>query len=319
MDVGELGEFGLIDRLAQAGVAHPRLLVGIGDDAAVWEEDGRYLLLTTDSLVAGVHFLPDRHPWEDLGWKALAVSVSDVMAMGGVPEVALVTLALPPETLVAHVDALYRGLEECARAYGVALAGGDIVRSAAVSIGVALVGRALTDGGRPLLLRRDAARPGHAVAVSGPLGDSAAGLRRLLAGAPAHDPLVQAHLRPRPPLALGQEAARRGVPCGIDVSDGLLQDLGQVARMSGVGIEVWAHRLPLSSRLREAFPQEALSLACAGGEDYQLVLAGEEEALGGLGLQVIGRVVEGEGVRLLDEAGRDITPTIRGWDHLRRR
>ncbi len=319
MDVGELGEFALIDRLARALGRHPRLLVGIGDDAAVWEEKGGFLLFTTDSLVAGVHFLPERHPWEDLGWKALAVNVSDVMAMGGVPEVALVTLALPPETRLAWVDALYQGLEECAQAYGVALAGGDIVRAPLLVVTVALVGRALVEGDRPLLLRRDGARPGHVVAVSGPLGESAAGLRRLLAGAPTNDPLVRAHLRPRPPLALGQEAARRGIPCGIDVSDGLLQDLGQVARASGVGVEVWAPRLPVSPRVQEAYPQEALALACTGGEDYQLVLVGEEATVRALGLEPIGQVVEGEGVRLLDETGRDITPQEGGWDHLRRR
>jgi len=322
VEVREIGEFGLIERLRRALTGgHPRLLVGVGDDAAVWRAEGRFLLFTIDSLVSGVHFLPGRHPWEDVGWKALAVNISDIMAMGGVPEVAVVALALPPDMPLDHVDSLYQGLEECARTYDVALAGGDIVQAPQVSIGVALVGRALEGPEGPLLLRRDGARPGHVVAVSGPLGESAAGLRRLLAGAPADDPLVRVHLRPHPPLALGQEAARKGIPCAIDISDGLLQDLGHVARMSGVGIELWAHRIPIPQEVWSAFPREALTLACAGGEDYQLALVGREDIVLSLTPPptVIGRVIEGEGVRVLDERGHDVTPQERGWNHLRQR
>jgi Thiamine monophosphate kinase len=234
----------------------------------------------------------------------------------------VVALALPPDMPLEHVDSLYQGLEECARTYDVTLAGGDIVQGPVVSIGVALVGRALEGPDGPLLLRRDGARPGHVVAVSGPLGESAAGLRRLLAGAPLDDPLVRAHLRPHPPLALGQEAARKGIPCAIDISDGLLQDLGHVARMSGVGIELWAHRIPHPSGGVVGLPP--------GGPDpwpapaartTSSALAGREEVILSLTPPptVIGRVVEGEGVKVLDERGHDVTPQERGWNHLRQR
>ncbi|MDO8612946.1 MAG: thiamine-phosphate kinase, partial [Dehalococcoidia bacterium] len=201
MKVSDLGEFGLIERLAKAaGAEQPEsLIVGIGDDAAAWRLNDAVMLATTDTLVEGVHFLPGRTPWADLGWKALAVNVSDIAAMGGLPQYALVTLALPPQTAVPDVDALYDGLRECAREYGVAIAGGDVVRAPQVAITVALLGQAEVDGGgRPRLMRRDAARAGYAIAVTGTLGDSAAGLRRLKDGAPADDPLVRAHLRPRP-------------------------------------------------------------------------------------------------------------------------
>jgi len=323
VDISQLGEFGLIERLAQLlGPGPSRLLVGIGDDAAVWEMDGQFLLLTTDTLMEEVHFLPHLHPWPDVGWKALAVNVSDIMAMGGVPEVALVSLALPPHADIAHVEAMYEGLRQCAATYDVAVAGGDVVRGERTSVSVAIVGRALLREGRPSLLRRDGAKPGHVVAVSGPLGDSAGGLRLLMAGIYPDHPLAQAHLRPRPPLSLGQAAAQRGIPCAIDVSDGLLQDLAQICRQSKVSITVWAHHIPISPHLREAFPQDALMLACTGGEDYSLVLIGPEEELAGLKgvasqLTIIGQVAEGEGVRLLDQEGRDITPPILGWDHLR--
>jgi len=326
MNVSDLGEFALIDRLAAVGATPPEsLIVGIGDDAAAWRSGDAIVLATTDSLVAGVHFLPDRTPWRDVGWKALVVNVSDIAAMGGTPQFALVTLGLPPDTPVAAVDDLYAGLRECAVEYGVAIAGGDIVRAPQAAITVALLGRGETDDrGRPLLLRRDAARAGHLLAVTGTLGDSAAGLRRLREGAPADDPLVRAHLRPRPPLEAGRLAVRAGVPCAIDISDGLLEDLGHVCRMSGLGAVVRAADVPLSAELRAAFPEDALALACGGGEDYQLLFAAPPSAIdllmaAGVQLTIIGEVT-GEGEprpRLLDAAGAELRFDSGGWDHLR--
>ena len=342
MKVSELGEFGLIRRLASAIDPGPaELIVGIGDDAAVWRLGDRALIATTDTLVEGVHFLP-RAPWRDVGWKALAVNVSDIAAMGGRPLFALVTLALPPQTGVAAIDDLYAGLNDCAREYGVTIAGGDIVRAPQVSVTVALLGEAQEWDGAPLLLRRDAARAGDVIAVTGALGDAAAGLRRLREGAPPGDPLARAHLHPEPPLATAQLAASLGIPCGIDISDGLLQDLGHVCEMSGLGADIHAGALPLSADLRAAYPDDALALACTGGEDYQLLLAGpprlfdplvqpliSEEAtrlmltdprdfLERNAVSVIGVVTSGPPrVRLLDERGGEITLDTSGWDQLR--
>ena len=134
MDVGDLGEFGLIERLRAAlpAAAPGRLVVGIGDDAAVWRTGSGYTVATTDTMVAGVHFLPGAVAWHDVGWKALATNVSDIAAMGGTPTFALVTLCLPSDTAVDDIDALYAGLRECAEAYGVTIAGGDIVVGARV-------------------------------------------------------------------------------------------------------------------------------------------------------------------------------------------
>jgi thiamine-monophosphate kinase len=326
--LSDLGEFGLIERLARiAGT--PRdddLIVGIGDDAAVWRAGSEYLIATTDTMVEGVHFVPGQAPWADVGWKALAANVSDIAAMGGTPLFALVTLALPPEMPVDDVEVLYAGLAECAREYSVTIVGGDVVRAPQTSITVALIGRAERRDGEPLLLRRNAARPGHVIAVTGTLGDSAAGLRRLRDGAPADEPLARRHLWPRPPLAAGRAAASSGVACGIDVSDGLLQDVGHVCEQSGVGAVIRGADIPLSEELRAAYPDDALRLACTGGEDYELVLIADREILdallpmiGFVQLAVIGEIVDDRDhrVRLLDGAGKEISFERSGWDAFR--
>lgn len=327
MDVSEIGEFGLIERLTAilGPEASPHLIVGIGDDAAVWRSGDQFLIATTDTLVEGVHFLPEMASWTDVGWKALAVNVSDIGAMGGEPLFALVTLALPHATAVADMDALYRGLHECAEEYGVTVAGGDIVSAPVVSVTVALVGQAQTRDGEPLLLLRREAKEGDAIAVSGTLGDSAGGLSAQRQGVGTDERLVSAHVRPRPPLALGREAAASGLRCGIDVSDGLLQDIGHICDASAVGAVVRAPLVPVSDALRSAYPQEALQLACTGGEDYQLVLTGPADVLREVGrladapLSIIGEIVEDAGrrVRLLDAGGVEVDFGKAGWDHLR--
>ena len=186
-NVSDLGEFGLIERLTRV-LGTPKsddLIVGIGDDAAVWRVGGEFVIATTDTMVEGVHFEIGRAPWADIGWKALATNVSDIGAMGGTPTFALVTLAIPPKVPADDVELIYAGLAECAREYGVAIVGGDTVRSPKMAITVALIGRAERHDDEPLLLRRDNARIGDIIAVTGTLGDSAAGLRRLKKDGPS--------------------------------------------------------------------------------------------------------------------------------------
>ncbi len=336
MKVSDLGEFGLIERLAEAlayqgsAAFADRLAVGIGDDAAVWRADGSAIVATTDSLVADVHFLPDRTPWRDLGWKAIAVNVSDVAAMGGTPEFALVTLALPGDAESEDIDELYRGVAEAAETYGVAIAGGDIVRSEVVAITVALIGRGELDAsGEPLVLRRTAAQAGDLVAVTGWLGGAAGGLRLLREGKDGPEAarqLIERHLRPKPLPEAGRAALAAGLRCAIDVSDGLLQDLGQICRASRLGAVVWRDKLPLDPALAELFePDEALQCAAAGGEDYELLVVGGaqpiEEMRGQVALpvSVIGEmVIEPRGEpKLLDESGQELALPATGWDHLR--
>jgi thiamine-monophosphate kinase len=330
--VSELGEFGLIARLAEAfarGGQPSSLVVGIGDDAAAWRASG-VQLVTTDTLIEGTHFALSQIPWRDLGWNALTVNVSDIAAMGGVPEQALLTLALPPQIEVADVDELVAGMLAAGGEYGTAIVGGDIVGCDKTMVTVTIIGRALVDDrGEPLLMTRSGAQVGDAIAVTGYLGDSAGGLRILLGessgSAEAADYLKRAHLHHRPPLAVGQEAAREGVRAAIDVSDGLLQDLGHVCQATGLGAIVHAQRIPISPSLRQAFPQDALALACGGGEDYQLLLAAPPEVIdrvqdkAEVPIAVIGEMVADRQhrVRLLDEDGHELALPRAGWDHLR--
>jgi len=332
--VSELGEFGLIERLAEllasqgSAAFSDRLVVGIGDDAAVWRENGSAVVATTDTLASGVHFLPDKTPWRDLGWKALAVNVSDIAAMGAVPEFALVTLALPPDTEVEAIDDLYRGLSEAGEAYGVVIAGGDIVRADQPVITVALCGRAGLDASNePLVLRRGAAVAGDLLAVTGSLGGAAGGLRLLREGKHADTgALIERHLRPQPRALAGPAALAAGVRCAIDVSDGLLQDLGQICKASRAGAVVWRDKLPVEPALAELFgADEALRMAATGGEDYELLFAGTSEQLDALRKQIdVPLTVIGETVidpaceaRLLDENGKAIDLPVAGWDHLK--
>ena len=325
MKVSELGEFGLIEMLAgivpQGGPEH-RMLIGIGDDAAAWQGDGAPVLATTDALVEGVHFIPGT-PWRELGWKALAVNLSDIAAMGGVPQYALVNLSLPGQTEVEDVARLYRGLADLANQYRVAVVGGNVTAAPAVMIAVTVIGRALGEG----LLRRSAAAPGDRVAVTGYLGAAAAGLGllrgdiRLPSG--SGEFLRKAHLQPRPRVAEGQVLVRAGVRAAIDISDGLVADLSHVCAASRVGARVHVDAVPVHSQVREALGQKALDLALSGGEDYELLFTAPDrvvkEVAGLLGVgcpvTVIGEVTEGTKVGLLAGDGRPYYIDGPGWDH----
>ena len=313
-----IGEFELIDlftrgmRRGGAGV-----IVGIGDDAAVLRAPlGEVLVATVDAVVEGVHFT-SRFPPEDVGWKALAVNLSDVAAMGARPLWALVALATPRGEDPARLARIGRGLAACARASGTAVVGGNVTAARDLSLTVTVVGSA--PRGRVLL--RSGARPGDLVVASGTLGDAALGLE---AGAPAA--LARRQRRPRARLALGR--ALGGIArAAVDVSDGLVQDLGHLCEASGVGAVVEVERLPLSRAYRAAVrgragPWEA---ALAGGEDYELVAAVPPRRLAAARaaarrartpVAVVGRFEAGRGVRVV-KGGEPVALSRAGHDHLR--
>jgi thiamine-monophosphate kinase len=314
----DIGEFGLIERLAALlpKGAPPELVAGIGDDTAVWRVGERCLLATTDTMVEDEHF-DELAEWPDVGWKILAVNLSDIAAMGGTPLFGLVTIGVRPKMRVEALDALYTGLAECAERYGVAIVGGDVVRARQVSVTVALLGEARMAGRRPLVLRRGGAKVGDAIAVTGTLGDSAGGLRQMQQGEAPDKRLRRRHYRPEPRLAEGQAAVRAGLRCAIDVSDGLLQDLGHVCEQSGVGAVVRWEDVPVSKELLAAYPRKAAEMALTGGEDYELVLVGRRAVLSRLPVTIIGETVEGSGVRVLDLDGAEVEFASPGWDALR--
>jgi len=336
-----MGEFHLIDRLA--GVLGrpkaPGLLLGIGDDAAVWRPTpGTVTVATADALVQGVHFDLATTSWMDLGWKALAENVSDVAAMGCEPRYALVALALPSDVDPADVEALYGGIRECADAYGCAVVGGDVVSAPNVVISVTLIGESRPGetgaSDQPPLLTRSAARPGDMLAVTGPLGASAAGLRLLGEGGgeatrePSAD-LIGAHRRPIPRVAAGRALVQAGVRCAIDVSDGLVADVEHICERSDVDAELDAARVPVHPAAEAIYPGDALELALTGGEDYELVCAGSaanvERASGLLRakgepyLTIIGKVLPRRGdrgaVRVLGAEGRALWFGQLGYQH----
>ncbi|HEY6003443.1 MAG TPA: thiamine-phosphate kinase [Anaeromyxobacter sp.] len=295
------------------------VLVGAGDDAAVLRPaPGEDLVATVDTVVEGVHF-DARFAPEDVGWKALAVNLSDLAAMGARPLWALVALALPAGTRPAAVKRIASGLGACARAYRTAVVGGNVSRARELSLTVTAVGA--VPEGRAVL--RTGARPGDLVAVTGTLGDAALGLRP---GAPRA--LASRQKRPSPRLAAGRALAGI-VRAGIDVSDGLAQDLGHVCRASGVGARIGLPDLPLSPayrRMARRLP-DPFAPALSGGEDYELVVAVPPTSLeraraaarrSGTPLTVIGRFVRGEGVRVVDARGEAVS-VPEGHDHLRER
>jgi thiamine-monophosphate kinase len=306
------------------------VLVGIGDDAAAIAWGGETLLLTTDALLEDVHFRRSTATLRDIGAKAIAVNVSDIAAMGGEPCYALLTLALPPSLPVADVDELYAGIHDMARRHGVAVVGGDTCAApGGVVLSVTLVGRV---AGAPL--RRSGARPGDAILVTGTLGASAAGLALLEQGPGALSPAaaeagVEAHRLPTPRVAEGRLIrASGGATAMIDVSDGLVTDLGHIAAESGVGARIDVDALPLSAATRAvalALGRDPLRWALSGGEDYELLFTAVADRAGdvaravaeGTGTPVhrIGEVrPPGEGVRFLDRGGRPhaVEP---GFDH----
>jgi thiamine-monophosphate kinase len=341
--LGEVGEKALLRHLQARVPSAPGVRVGLGDDAAAIEI-GPSALLTTDSLVEGVHFHRETAPARLLGRKALTVNLSDVAAMGGIGRYATVSLCLPPDVTLGWVDSLYDGLLERAAEAGVALVGGNVTRGReSIVVDVTLVG----DAGR--LLLRTGARPGDRVVVTGKLGAAGEGVRLLAEGArldedgelastgvwtesstPAVLACLRAQLDPRPPLALARSIAERGIAkAGMDVSDGLSLDLVEICTRSGVGALIEAAAVPVDPKaagLERARGGDALALALHGGEDYQLVLAvgpGEMDEIGELarvwGVEVVavGEFVEGEPVvRIRDASGeRPLAPG--GHDHFR--
>ena len=329
MLISELGEFGLIELVQQwtqpgpspAGAVPYRLAVGNGDDTAAITFSAAPLteLYTTDTMVDGVHFTAATTPWRDLGWKAVASNVSDVAAMGGDPKAALVTLGLPPDTPVAGVKELYAGMMEICGRFGVHIIGGDMVRSPVAFVTVALTGIC---SGPPMV--RTAAEPGHLVAVTGPLGSSAGGLRQLLAGdVPDQSELIRQHRRPCPHVAAGKALAAAGVRSAMDVSDGLADDLGKLCFASSVSAAIYANDVPVLPTLKATFPDDWLDLALYGGEDYVLLFTAPADimdvAMNRLppGGAVIGEVKNGEpgSVAVLDEHGAPRLRAAAGWDH----
>lgn len=322
-------EFRLIDRIRErTAQGREDVRLGIGDDAAlVAPPAGQEIAIAVDTMVEGVHF-PKGTAAADIGWKSLAVNLSDLAAMGASPAWALLALTLPSQPvdqLRQFIDEYAEGFAQLAQPHRLALIGGDTTRGvltiSVVVHGFVPPGKALTRAG---------ARAGDVVLVTGTLGDASAGLQLLQRGARVDEGdgraayLIERLHRPTPRLAAGLALRGRASAC-IDVSDGLLADLGHICEQSGLGAEIESELLPRSSMLMASFDELAVrDFALAGGDDYELcftvpaaMVADVQTDLArlGCGATRIGRMVEGSGVRVRDAQGQWLEALHRGWDH----
>jgi thiamine-monophosphate kinase len=316
MDLSEEGLLAAIRRVFSG--ARPEVRIGPGDDAAVAARGAGDLVLTTDALVEGVHFRLDTTTPRDLGYKAIAVNLSDVAAMAGSPRYALCALTLSDAVDAAWVVELAGGMRECSDEFAVSLVGGNLVRGRDISIAVTVTGEVAP--GRAV--RRDGARPGHRLVVTGSLGGAAAGLRLASQRSWTDEErdALRRQVRPTPRVGEAAVLASHGATSMIDVSDGLALDLSRVCAASGVGARLELARLPVH-------PAATREEALGGGEDYELIATlSSPEAVGsaraqlaeafGVPLAEIGGII-GEGLVAVGDDGDEGPLEPRGWEHFR--
>lgn len=341
MKISEIGEIGLIRKIRNRMIfKNQSVILGIGDDACALKfPPGNVVLATTDMLLENVHFnLSIANP-VDIGVKAMAANISDIAAMGGTPLYCLIALALPRETEVKFIDDFFTGLTHMGDKYNVKIVGGDTCLSPkGFIVNLTLLGYCE----KKYILTRSGAKPGDAIAVSGSIGLSAAGLEALNK---KFDKIknhqipekyiknaVQAHLHPEPRVTLGGLLSHSGVVhSAIDISDGLVTDLNHICEESKAGARIWIDSLPISKATRKiaaAARVNPLKFACSGGEDYELLITFEGDSKGkeiieniavdsGTNISIIGEIVnEQEGISFLDKEGRKIEVEM-GFNHFK--
>jgi thiamine-monophosphate kinase len=333
MKLYELGEFGLIDLIHSITdkfknpqqISWQQLLVGIGDDAAAWQSDNHIQLATTDTLVQDIHFDLNTVTWEELGWKALAVNLSDIAAMGGIPQYALISLALPRELEVENISQFITGMLPLAEEFGVAIAGGNLTTAPNVVITITVIG---CSKGKTIL-KRSTAMSGEQIAVMGYLGLSAAGLE-MLKGKISLDPetrniLRHGHFHPMPKVKEGQILVAQGVKSAIDISDGLVADLDHICESSKINARVRIEQVPMHPLVKTNFPNYK-QLALCGGEDYELLFTANKTIIEQVKcalnypVTVIGDITEEtlpNRVTLVDSKGNVIPYKRGGWEHFK--
>ena len=326
--VSETNEFELIKRLEKVleGISLPNTSLGvrtaIGDDAAVLEIPGSTQIMTTDTMVENVHFLPDLSSMEDIGWKIMAVNYSDLASMGCEAFSSVITLGLKPEQSVEDLEDLYKGCRKLVQEYGGFVVGGDIVRSDTFFISVTVIG----SSNHKNVLMRDKAKPGDLVGVSGHLGCSAAGLNIMTQSLDTNSESAQhflfRHRRPFPRIKEGKFLLNNGVLAAMDLSDGLVSDLDKLCNASKVSAEIRIPSLPVCSHLKKEHGDIWKQWSLSGGEDYELIFTAPPEIMNIITsneqfkFSVIGKITAlKEDITIKDENGSNFVPNQNGWDH----
>lgn len=334
MNLKEIGEFGFIKKISRGCLIRPENIVkAIGDDAAAFKPDaGQLSLITTDLLVERIHFLRDATSGFDLGYKSLAVNLSDIAAMGGTAREAFVSIAIPENCPMDYLEDIYRGMKDLAAKYQVNILGGDTTGSKVdLILNIAVHGAVAEKE----MLCRDAARLGDIVFSTGFLGDSKAGLHLILnqiaADSDELKSLLKAHLLPEPHLNEGRFLAKqKAVHAAIDTSDGLSADLGHIIEESHVGARLDADKIPLSENLVKfcsRYDFDPAAYALSGGEDYTLLITAATETADKIAtafqekfkrqLFAIGEITDTGRMELILPDGRIETISSTGWDHFK--
>lgn len=334
MSLKEIGEFGFIKKISRGCLIRPESIIkAIGDDAAAFTTDPAQIsLITTDLLVERIHFLRNSISGFDLGYKSLAVNLSDIAAMGGTARESFVSIAIPKDCPLDYLESIYDGMKDLATKFKVNILGGDTTSSK-----VDLIINVVVHGtvAREEMLCRDAARPDDIIFSTGCLGDSKAGLHLILNNIPAETDelrnLLRAHLLPAPHLREGRFLAQQpAVKAAIDTSDGLSSDLGHIAEESGVGAALYADKIPLSGDLKsfcEQFDFDPVEYALAGGEDYTLLCTVSAERAEAIArnfqkkfnrpLFKIGEITSGMELKINYPDGSTKMFGRTGWDHFK--
>ncbi len=334
MKLKDIGEFGFIEKISRGCLIRPDNIVrGIGDDAAAFSsEPEQVTLVTTDLLVERVHFLRTATTGFNLGYKSLAVNLSDIAAMGGTPREAFVSIAIPDDCSIDFLEDLYNGIKELASEFNVNILGGDTTRSKVdLILNIVVTGCVRQEE----MLLRNGAQPGDLIFSTGFLGDSRAGLHLIINDIAADSielkSLLNSHILPRPFLHEGRFLARHsGVHAAIDVSDGLSSDIGHIAKESNVGIRLYSEKIPLSKNLIyfcAEFHFDPVEFALAGGEDYTLLCTLSPDKADDIArkyldtfdnpLYLIGEITNTGKMELIDSAGRAKPFKPEGWDHFK--
>jgi thiamine-monophosphate kinase len=333
--ISSYGKFGLIEHITDRAVLqNPATVLGVGDDASVIEAGGKYILISTDLLLEGIHFNLIYTPLKHLGYKSVVRAISDIYAMNGTPRQLLVALGVSSRFAVEQVDELYDGIYLACKKYGLDLAGGDTTSSlTGMTICVTAAGEVEKDR----IVRRDGARPNDLICVTGSFGASYLGLQVLererklfdkdknfrpdLAG---YEYLIERQLKPEVPDQLSRNLSDTGIrPTSmIDVSDGLASDLLHICRLSGTGCRVFYNNIPIDGetlRAAEEFRLDPVIPALNGGEDYEILFTvplSSSDELKSIGeVRMIGHMTSPEkGYKLVSEDGTEIELRAQGWE-----